>query len=151
MVVARVAVEWENKTVSEVAFNKSKRGVNRLSFFINSNLIFKKHTMNKRIAIPLENGILCPHFGHCQTFAIVDVTDSKINNVVEITPPEHQPGLYPKWIAQHRVTDVIAGGMGQRAIDLFNEQHINVFVGAPMKDATMVGMEGSCRCGVQRI
>lgn len=107
--------------------------------------------MNKRIAIPLENGILCPHFGHCQTFAIVDVTDSKINNVVEITPPEHQPGLYPKWIAQHRVTDVIAGGMGQRAIDLFNEQHINVFVGAPMKDATMVGMEGSCRCGVQRI
>jgi len=27
--------------------------------------------MNKIIAIPLENGVLCAHFGHCQTFAIV--------------------------------------------------------------------------------
>jgi len=31
------------------------------------------------------------------------------------------------------VTDVIAGGMGQRAIGLFNQQKINVFVGAPIK------------------
>jgi predicted Fe-Mo cluster-binding NifX family protein len=32
------------------------------------------------------------------------------------------------------VTDVIAGGIGQRAIDLFNQQGINVFVGAPMQN-----------------
>lgn len=91
--------------------------------------------MNKRIAIPLENGILCAHFGHCQKFAIVDVTNNLVNYVQEITPPQHQPGLYPRWIAQHGVTDVIAGGMGQRAIDLFNHEDINVFVGAPMKEA----------------
>ena len=29
------------------------------------------------------------------------------------------------------VNVIIAGGMGQRAIDLFNERGINVFVGAP--------------------
>lgn len=45
------------------------------------------------------------------------------------------PGLYPKWVAQFEVTDVIAGGMGQQAIMLFNEQNINVFVGAPVKTA----------------
>jgi len=90
--------------------------------------------MNKRIAIPLENGVLCAHFGHCQQFAIVDVINNTIDSVKEITPPEHQPGLYPRWIAQHGVTDVIAGGMGQQAIHLFNQQKINVFVGAPIKD-----------------
>ena len=37
-------------------------------------------------------------------------------------PPEHRPGVYPRWVAALGVTDVIAGGIGQRAIDLFNEQ-----------------------------
>lgn len=50
-------------------------------------------------------------------------------------PPEHVPGLYPRWVAKFGVTDVIAGGMGQKAIHLFNEQNINTFVGAPVKTA----------------
>lgn len=91
--------------------------------------------MNKRIAIPLENGVLCEHFGHCQTFAIVLVEDNKIMEIQEHEPPEHVPGLYPKWVAEFGVTDVIAGGMGQKAIALFNQQNINAFVGAPVKTA----------------
>jgi predicted Fe-Mo cluster-binding NifX family protein len=94
--------------------------------------------MNKRIAIPMENGLLCPHFGHCTTFAIVDVENSKITKSWEVTPPEHAPGLYPGWIAEFGVTDVIAGGMGQHAIDLFNRQNINAFVGAPVKAAQVL-------------
>ncbi|MFW5725170.1 MAG: NifB/NifX family molybdenum-iron cluster-binding protein [Bacteroidota bacterium] len=91
--------------------------------------------MNKRIAIPIENGELCAHFGHCQSFALIEVKDNQINDITEVIPPEHQPGLYPRWIAGYDVTDVIAGGMGQKAIHLFNEQNINVFVGAPTKSA----------------
>jgi predicted Fe-Mo cluster-binding NifX family protein len=91
--------------------------------------------MNKCIAIPLEDGVLCAHFGHCQQFAIVEVKDGVITDVKEVTPPEHVPGLYPRWVAQFGVTDVIAGGMGQQAIMLFNEQNINAFVGAPTKAA----------------
>ena len=72
--------------------------------------------MNKCIAIPLENGVLCGHFGHCEQFAIVTVVDSKITEIKELTPPEHVPGLYPRWVASFGVTDVIAGGMGQQAI-----------------------------------
>lgn len=89
--------------------------------------------MNKKIAIPLEDGVLCAHFGHCQTFAIVNVENNLITDIKEVVPPEHVPGLYPKWIAQFGVTDVIAGGMGQQAIMLFNQQNINAFVGAPIK------------------
>jgi len=92
--------------------------------------------MNKKIAIPMENGELCAHFGHCQKFAIIEIKDGQIAGIEEVVPPEHQPGLYPRWIAGYDVTDVIAGGMGQKAITLFNEQKINVFVGAPIKGAT---------------
>lgn len=91
--------------------------------------------IKKRIAIPLENGVLCAHFGHCEKFSLVEVENNAVVSLHEITPPEHQPGLYPAWIAQHGVTDVIAGGMGQQAISLFNQHKINVFVGAPVKEA----------------
>lgn len=92
--------------------------------------------MKKRIAIPLENGILCSHFGHCQQFAIIDAENKNISGETLVTPPPHEPGLLPAWLAEKGVTDVIAGGMGQRAIDLFNRQNINVFVGAPLKSHT---------------
>lgn len=91
--------------------------------------------MNKKIAIPIENGVLCSHFGHCQSFAIVTVQENKIVNIQEMIPPAHEPGLYPRWVASFQVTDVIAGGMGQQAIQLFNQQNINAYVGGPIKTA----------------
>lgn len=91
--------------------------------------------MEKYIAVPLEGGVLCAHFGHCEEFAIVKVVDNEIREIKTLTPPEHVPGLYPRWIASFGVTDVIAGGMGQKAINLFNEQNINAFVGAPIDKA----------------
>jgi predicted Fe-Mo cluster-binding NifX family protein len=92
--------------------------------------------MKRRIAIPLENGRLCLHFGHCQQFAIIDVENNNISGESMVTPPPHEPGRFPSWLAGKGVTDVIAGGMGQRAIDLFNQQKINVFVGAQIKSST---------------
>ncbi len=92
--------------------------------------------MKKRIAIPLEKGILCGHFGHCQQFAIVDVEDVTIISEILVTPPPHEPGLLPVWLAEKGVTDIIAGGIGHRAIDLLNKHKINVFTGAPFKNYT---------------
>ncbi len=48
-----------------------------------------------------------------------------------VQPPPHEPGLLPKWLANKGVTDVLAGGIGNRAILNFNQQNINVFAGAP--------------------
>lgn len=89
--------------------------------------------MKKVIAIPLEDGILCTHFGHCEQFAIINTEDNTISGETLVAPPPHEPGLLPKWLAEKGVTDVIAGGMGQRAIEMFNQHKINVFVGAPIK------------------
>ncbi len=86
--------------------------------------------MKKVVALPLEGGVLCGHFGHCEEFIVFETNDKQIVSQKKYTPPEHEPGLYPAWIAQKGVTDVIAGGMGQKAINLFNENKINVFTGA---------------------
>mgnify|MGYP000954097581 CR=1 FL=1 len=94
--------------------------------------------MKKRIAIPIEHGKLCAHFGHCQEFTFIDIENGQITNVETHTPPEHVPGLFPKWVASFGTTDVIAGGMGQQAVHLFNMQNINVFVGAPVKAAVEI-------------
>jgi predicted Fe-Mo cluster-binding NifX family protein len=86
-----------------------------------------------RIAIPMADGRLCMHFGHCEKFAIIeaDPGSRKVVKSEEVNPPEHQPGLYPNWLAEKGVQVVIAGGMGQRALGLFAEKNIKVFVGAP--------------------
>lgn len=86
-----------------------------------------------KIAIPLAGGKLTMHFGHCESFALVDVdpAEKKIVKREDIAAPAHQPGLLPPWLAERGVNMIIAGGMGQRAQALFAEQGIQVVVGAP--------------------
>jgi predicted Fe-Mo cluster-binding NifX family protein len=88
--------------------------------------------MKKKIAIPTSNGQLDPHFGHCRQFTLVEVEDDLIQGTTILEAPPHKPGLLPPWLVERDVTDVIAGGMGNRAIQLFNQFGINVFVGAPI-------------------
>ncbi len=83
-----------------------------------------------RIAIPMANGVLCMHFGHCSTFALVDVEDNKVTATSEVVPPAHQPGLLPPWLAEQGATLIIAGGMGSRAQALFTQSGIKVVTGA---------------------
>lgn len=88
--------------------------------------------MNKKIAIPIdENGVLDGHFGHCKFFAVLDIEGGKIVAKENLTPPPHEPGVLPKWLADKGVSDVLAGGMGHKAIQIFNYNNVNVFVGAP--------------------
>ena len=85
-----------------------------------------------RIAIPVNEGKLCQHFGHCETFAVIDVDDNskQIINREDLTPPPHEPGVLPVWLHKQGVTIVIAGGMGQRAQQLFAQNGIKVVIGA---------------------
>lgn len=80
-------------------------------------------------AIPTANGVLCAHFGHCEKFAIVKTEDDKVIGTEMVEPPVHQPGVYPKFLADMGVKMVIAGGMGQRAQDLFSANGISTCVG----------------------
>lgn len=86
-----------------------------------------------KIAIPLANGKLSMHFGHCERFAIIDVDPAakRILGREDLEAPPHEPGLLPAWLAEHGTTMIIAGGMGQRAQGLFEQRGIHVMVGAP--------------------
>ncbi len=85
-----------------------------------------------RIAIPVTDSKLSAHFGHCRHFAIIDVdTNAKdIKSQELVDSPGHEPGLLPNWLAGLNVELIIAGGMGQRAQQLFAQSGIDVAVGA---------------------
>ena len=106
-----------------------------------------------RIAVPIANGKLAMHFGHCEQFALVDVepTEKKILTRNDIVPPPHEPGLLPRWLAEQGANVIIAGGMGSRAQMLFAEHNIEVIVGAPAETPeTLVTdlMAGTLQSGV---
>jgi ATP-binding protein involved in chromosome partitioning len=105
-----------------------------------------------KIAIPLAAGRLCMHFGHCEQFALVDVAenDGKAMQTTLVTPPPHEPGLLPRWLHQQGVTLVIAGGMGQRAQQLFGQSGVKVVVGAPPEAPEVLVsayLDGTLQCG----
>jgi len=86
-----------------------------------------------KIALPLVNGRLSMHFGHCDQFALVEV-DEASKQVVEtahLASPPHEPGALPRWLHEQGAELIIAGGMGRRAQQLFVQQGIQVVVGAP--------------------
>jgi ATP-binding protein involved in chromosome partitioning len=86
-----------------------------------------------KIAIPVANGCLCMHFGHCEQFALtsVDEATKKVLETTMLTPPPHEPGVLPSWLHEQGATVIIAGGMGQRAQQMFTQNGISVVVGAP--------------------
>lgn len=90
--------------------------------------------MEKKIAIPVENGKLCGHFGHCAAFYMAEIENNQIVKETTIVPPAHEPGLYPAWIAKYGVTAVIAGGMGEKAKTLFGKENIDIYTGSEVKD-----------------
>ncbi|MCP4660614.1 MAG: ATPase [bacterium] len=90
-----------------------------------------------QIAVPVENGRLSAHFGHCEAFAIVtaDETTRKIVSTRQIPAPPHQPGFLPGWLHDQEADVILAGGMGGRAQQLFSERGIQVVIGAPTETA----------------
>lgn len=106
-----------------------------------------------KIAIPLADGKLTMHFGHCASFALIDVDPAQkaILDRNDVIPPPHEPGVLPPWLADQGVKVIIAGGMGQRAQGLFAAQDIQVFVGAPSDTPeALVGqyLSGTLQSGV---
>jgi Mrp family chromosome partitioning ATPase/predicted Fe-Mo cluster-binding NifX family protein len=83
-----------------------------------------------KFAIPLADGKLTAHFGHCKEFALIDVEENIIKKKEMLVPPAHEPGVLPRWLHEQGVNVIIAGGMGNKAQVLFNEQSIKVVTGA---------------------
>ena len=105
-----------------------------------------------KYAVPVSGGALCGHFGGCEQFAILDVDEAtgKIVGKETLTPPEHQPGVYPAWLAGLGVKVVLAGGIGGRAVSLFEANNIRVVSGIMESDpekAVLSCLAGSLATG----
>ena len=67
-----------------------------------------------------------------------------------VTPPPHEPGSLPRWLAGLHVTLIIAGAMGRRAQQLFAQNQIDVAVGAPAdgpEELVAAYLQGALQCG----
>ena len=86
--------------------------------------------MKKIFAVPTLGGKLSPHFGRAEKFAIIETENNEIISEKLVEPPAHEPGAYPRFLSELGVSVIIAGGMGKRAIDLFEHFNIEYFMRA---------------------
>lgn len=78
------------------------------------------------IAIPGEGNMVCPHFGHCEEFVLYDTSRKTLKTIPNLG---HVPGALPGFLKKQGADMVIAGGMGERAQDLFKAEGIELMVG----------------------
>jgi len=105
-----------------------------------------------KIAIPLANGRLSMHFGHCEQFALVEVDEAakKAGEIKLLSPPGYEPGAIPRWLNEQGATVIVAGGIGQRAQQLLTQSGITVLVGAPVdtpENIVSAYLDGSLQAG----
>ena len=92
----------------------------------------------KKIAIPVANGKLSAHFGHAPSFYVYQTEGTEIIKEEMATPPPHEFGVIPNWLAEINVTDLITGGIGAKAVDILKSKNINVHTGAPIETAQKI-------------
>jgi len=105
-----------------------------------------------KIAIPMDNGRLSAHFGHCEQFGIFETgrEGTEVASKSLHAAPPHEPGLLPRWLHELGADVIIAGGMGQRAQQLFADHGIAVVVGAPAESPEALAsayLQGRLRSG----
>jgi ATP-binding protein involved in chromosome partitioning len=124
---------WENEGLSFTQeFNKMVDQIVELTSKEPLVLVKEKDRAKGIVfAVPVSEGKLSSHFGHCEQFALIETENGKIKGKVMHTPPPHEPGVLPRWLHELGVNIVIAGGMGASAQDLFSKNDIKVITGAP--------------------
>jgi predicted Fe-Mo cluster-binding NifX family protein len=73
------------------------------------------------------------HFGRCPYYVLVDVEEGKPGTVMAVENPfygDHQPGQVPRFIRSQEADVIIAGGMGRRAVAIFESENIEPITGA---------------------
>jgi len=109
-----------------------------------------------RIAISTDRGFVSAHFGRCPSFTIADIEDSKVVKKNVIDNPGHQPGLIPQLLHEQGAECILCGGIGQRAVGIFNEFGIEVIAGVSgnvdkaieeFSNGTLKGGDSFCKPG----
>ena len=80
--------------------------------------------------------VLSHHFGRCPYYVFVETEGKEIKAVETKENPffdRHEPGVVPRFVAKQKADVVIAGGMGPRAIDWFEQLKVKPVTTGPRK------------------
>ncbi len=94
------------------------------------------NTQTVAVASEDERGLsaeVAMHFGRCPFYTLVEVEDGEIGRAKTIQNPHyehHQPGVMPRFIHGLGAQVILAGGMGPRAIQMFQGFGVDVVTGA---------------------
>lgn len=95
----------------------------------------------KKLAIPVENGLLSEHFGRANKFAFYEIEKGKIINHFISSPPPHEEGVIPRWLIENNVTDLLAGGIGPKAVQILYQTGMNVYIGVEKNTADNLALD----------
>jgi predicted Fe-Mo cluster-binding NifX family protein len=109
-----------------------------------------------KIAISTDGEYVSAHFGRCPLFTIVEFKNGEMTEKEVINNPGHHPGFLPQFFREMGVECIIAGGMGNKAMGLFDQYEVQQIVGVTGKiedtishilDGTLKGGESLCKPG----
>ena len=91
-----------------------------------------------RVAVSVDNSneldsVVSAHFGRCPYYILVDLEGQEVKQVNAVANPNygrHAPGTVPTFIQNQGADVMLAGGMGRRAIALFQQYGIQAATGA---------------------
>lgn len=83
-----------------------------------------------KIAVATEDKFVSGHFGHCEGFTMYEIESDKSFSKTFVQNPGHKPGFLPVFLKEKQINVIIAGGMGETAQQLFQQNDIEVVVGA---------------------
>ena len=114
----------------------------------------------KTIAIACEDnkglaGEVSHHFGRCPFYVLIETEGEKCVNARVTANPyygNHQPGQMPMYLRDMGANVILAGGMGPRAVQMFEQFGIEVATGAVGKVGRVLhaylsgGLTGTVPC-----
>jgi predicted Fe-Mo cluster-binding NifX family protein len=91
-----------------------------------------------RVAVSADdsNGldsVVSPHFGRCPYYVLVDLEGQQVTQVSTVANPyhdHHQRGQVPGFVRSHGADVMLTGGMGRRALGLFEQYGVEAVTGA---------------------
>jgi predicted Fe-Mo cluster-binding NifX family protein len=69
--------------------------------------------------LPKRTKKISEHFGHAESFLIVEVVDQKIVHQTTIVNPDLEHGSLPKYLMDLGIDQIVCGGIGAGAIERF--------------------------------
>jgi len=109
-----------------------------------------------KICISSDSGIVSAPFGRVPEFTFITIENNEVVEKKVFQNPGHTVGSIPKFVNDQGAKCMIAGGMGPRAVNFFNQYGIEVIMGVSGKiddvvreilDGTLEGGESLCAPG----